>query len=125
MKNVLLILLVLLTVNCTQNKKIVKVDPFPFLEIEGDLNENPLLLWQNKDIYMEAQYRMEKLVKIDNNLFEWDFTAEDVRVSKNLFDYIVAGWKSYNERLETGLYEIYKNECNLYFIRRKPIKSKE
>ncbi len=118
-------LLLLLIFSCAQTKQISKTNDFDFLEIKGDLNENPNLLWENKDIYLKAVYRMEKLVKVDNNCFEWDFTAEDVRVSNNLFNYITARWKSFNEQLEPGNKEIYKNEVGIYFVRFKTAKNKK
>ena len=118
-------LLLLLIFSCAQTKQISKTNDFDFLEIKGDLNENPNLLWENKDIYLKAVYRMEKLVKVDNNCFEWDVTAEDVRVSNNLFNYITARWKSFNEQLEPGNKEIYKNEVGIYFVRFKTAKNKK
>lgn len=116
-------LLLLLIFSCAQTKQISKTNDFDFLEIKGDLNENPNLLWENKDIYLKAVYRMEKLVKVDNNCFEWDFTAEDARVSNNLFNYITTRWKSFNEQLEPENKEIYKNEVGIYFVRFKTAKT--
>lgn len=91
-----------------------------FLSIEGDLNENPALLWRNQEIYLKALNRLEARVRVEGNRFVWDFkTAEEVRMSQNLFEYILNIWKDYNQRLAGGEEEVYVNDVGHYCLRPK------
>lgn len=91
-----------------------------FLSIEGDLNEYPALLWRNQETYLKAFERLESRVRIEDNRFVWDFkTAEEMRMSQNLFDYILSIWKDYNERLAGGEEEVYVNDVGHYCLRPK------
>lgn len=91
-----------------------------FLCIEGDLNENPALLWRNQEIYLKALNRLEARVRVEDNRFVWDFeTAEEMHVSQNLFEYILNIWKDYNERLAGGEEEVYVNDVGHYCLRPK------
>lgn len=94
-----------------------------FLEIKGDLR-NPRIIWGEKDTYLKAQERMEKHLSIENNRFKWDVeNGKEVRVSENIFEYLISIWKDNNEKLQTGKYEIWQHENGRYFVR--PLKPEE
>ena len=68
-----------------------------FLGFEGDLYD-PEVIWGHQDIYRPAYIRMAHRLK-------WDFSsAEEVRVSQNIFDYVTGIWMRQNAKLASGDY---------------------
>ena len=91
-----------------------------FLQLEGDFNENPGLLWANQEIYLKALNRLESRIRIENNQFVWDFkSADEMHMSEDLYDYIISKWLHYNERLLSGKEEIYIHKGGHYGLRWK------
>ena len=84
-----------------------------FLDIKGNLLEEPSLLWKNKDVYDKALERMEKHLSIVNGRFKWDITSgKSINVSENLYDYIVQYWNHENSLLEDEDYMILRFKAN-------------
>lgn len=89
-----------------------------FLEIKGDILMYPELLWANQEIYLKALNRLESRVKVKDNQLVWDFkSAKEMRMSQNLYDYIVGRWERYNKRLLCGKEEIYVTRMGHYALR--------
>lgn len=58
-------------------------------------------------IYIPAHQRMARHLKINNQHLNWDFTNnEELRVSKNIFDYLIQHWEYCNKLLESGKFYI-------------------
>ncbi|MCR9012074.1 hypothetical protein [Gabonibacter chumensis] len=77
-----------------------------FLRINGDVMDSHTI-WDNVAIYLKALYRLEKHLRIENNRFKWDVKdGAELRITQNIFDYVIDRWEECNDLLETGCYEI-------------------
>lgn len=86
-----------------------------YLEIKGDLYG---IMWNDDEILAKAAERMGKHLSIENNRFKWDVeNGKEVRVSENIFEYLISIWKDNNEKLQIGKYEIWQHEIGRYFVR--------
>lgn len=77
---------------------------------------------ENWDTYLPAHRRMIRHLKYKDNLLSWDFTAKDLKISENIYDFVTECWMQENDRLKTGEYTIKFVE-NGYII--TPIKGFE
>lgn len=132
MKNILFLFgIVFLLVGCSAserlNRKFVRVnkeqlrrvvEDTTFLNLKGDFYAIPQLLWDNKDIYERALWRLESRVRIEKNRFVWDFkSADEMHISQDLYNYIVSRWKRFNERLDKGKENIMITSLGHWIIR--------
>lgn len=105
--------------NSTQKKGTFPIDSYKdsvFIKIEGDLY-NPKIIWENKKNYLQAYNRFIQHLSIKENRFVWDIqNGSQIKISDNIFTYIVEGWESQNKKLATGKYEIITVEDNLYYV---------
>lgn len=75
-----------------------------FLGFEGDLYDSEVI-WGHQDIYKPAYIRMARRLTFEDNCLKWDFSsAEEVRVSQNIFDYVTGIWMRQNAKLASGDY---------------------
>lgn len=110
----LICMIMLLGYNCT-NKDIIYTNENQytrtyadsvFLGFEGDLY-NPDVLWKNVDIYLLALNRMRMNLKFKKNKIVWDFrSASDLKMSENIYTYIIEAWEAQNKKLESNEYSI-------------------
>ena len=77
---------------------------------------------ENWNTYLPAHERMIRHVKFEDNQLSWDFTARDLKISDNIYDFVVDCWRQENLKLKTGKF-ILKMIENGYFI--APIDKKE
>ena len=91
-----------------------------FLFINGNLNI-PTVAAANAYTFVKAQERVERYLYIRNNRYEWkDISAPELRISDNIFDYIVDMRERENDRLATGKYVIRRLRLNgRYYTLRK------
>ena len=75
----------------------------------------------NAFTFVKAQERVERYLYIRNNRYEWkDISAPELRISDNIFDYIVDMRERENDRLTTGKYVIRRLRLNgRYYTLRK------
>ncbi len=91
-----------------------------FLQIEGDLN-HPDVIWGAKDIWVKALARMECHKRVLDNQFVWNVkNGSQIKISENIYVYIIRWWERQNKKLETGKYKIERIENGRYFV--SPIK---
>ena len=80
-----------------------------FLGCKGDL--------QNDSIRQKALERMKRHLKVKNNRLTWNLkNGAQIKVSENIYNYIIRAWKQENTRLETGMYAIMEDDKRNYFI---------
>ena len=123
MKYLISCLIIIVFVGClrlTSKKGIFEVKQISYAELYADsvylsCDGN---MWipedqeKNWDIYFLAHQRMHRHLEIDS-LLHWNFSPEDVKVSKNIYDFVTDCWKQENEQLKTGKFKIVKiGECN-------------
>lgn len=73
-----------------------------YLGFEGNLLR-PLVIQQNYDTYLAAYARMSRHLKIEDNHLSWDFTsAEELKISQNIYDYVTSFWEYDNNVLKSG-----------------------
>ncbi|MEG0796442.1 MAG: hypothetical protein RR397_08085 [Odoribacter sp.] len=76
------------------------------LNIKGNLIL-PEIIWDNKEIYLQAFRRMEACKYVYNGRFKWNIkNGAILKISENIFQYLVQVWKNDNKNLATGQYEI-------------------
>lgn len=81
-----------------------------FLKIEGDLFD-PEVIWGNMDIYSLAYERMKQHLKVSDNHLNWDFNSgAELKISENIYEYVIYMWNSDNKKLESGKYRLEKLE---------------
>lgn len=86
-----------------------------FIKIEGDLY-NPEIIWANKKNYLQAYNRFIQHLSIKDNRFVWDLqNGSQIKISDNIFTYIVGGWENQNKKLATGKFQIISTEDNFYY----------
>lgn len=86
-----------------------------FLEIKGDLNY-PDVIWGGKDVWIQALVRMERHQRIVDNRFVWNVqNGAQIKISENIYEYIVRWWGRENKKLENGKYKLIHVEGNRYF----------
>lgn len=91
-----------------------------FLKLEGNFYDKPWLLYENLDTYLRVLDRLASHVKVKANRLIWDFkSAEEVRVSEDIYRYFVSTWERYNERLAKGKEELYINDSGYFSLRWK------
>lgn len=87
-----------------------------FLEIEGNLNY-PDTIWGAKDTWIKALGRLERHLKVENNLLEWNVKDErQINMGENVFHFIIEMWKRENAKLRTGDYKLKYVEGNRYVV---------
>ena len=88
-----------------------------FLKLEGDFYDKPCLLYANLEVYMRALHRFDSRLRIVNNRFVWDRSAEEMRMSEDIYNYFANIFNDYNERLAKGYEEIYLHEKGRFALR--------
>lgn len=88
-----------------------------YLCIEGNLLE-PEIIWGSVNIYMQALRRIHRHAYVKDNQLYYEFrTAEEARVSQNLFDYIYEFKEEMNtDAKEKGLKFIFDEESGHYIL---------
>ena len=85
-----------------------------FLDIQGNLNHHDTMR-KHADTWVRALTRMERHHTILNNQFVWNMkNGAQVKVSDNLYDFIIRWWERENARLKTGNYGLWYIEGNRY-----------
>lgn len=103
---------IMVILSCSSGRQPGKAIPFEqyrdsvFLKIEGDL-QDPEVIWGSKDTYLRSLDRMERYLWIENNRLKWNVTkGKDIKISDNIYAYIVDAWKLQNARLDSGRYKL-------------------
>lgn len=92
-----------------------------YLTCEGELYK-PEVIWSNQKVYIPAYNRMKRHLKFTGNRLVWDFkNATELKISQNIYDYVVFWWENCNQQLKTGKYELKILEDNFFSV--LPIKS--
>ena len=87
-----------------------------YLEIEGNLYD-PEIIWGNVDVYLSAFERMQSHLKFKDNHLYWDFErASDIKVSENIYNYVIDNWKSKNEMINAGTHKLMCSERGDYNV---------
>ena len=68
-----------------------------FITCEGDLNR-PGVIEQQETAYMKACQRMTRHLRYGDSL-SWDFTAKELKVSDDVYDYLTGCWRHENSLL--------------------------
>lgn len=77
-----------------------------FLEIEGNLN-HPDTIWRAKDTWIKALERLERHLKVENNLLTWNVKeGRQINMGENVFHFIIEMWERDNARVRTGRYKL-------------------
>lgn len=75
-----------------------------YLNIEGDLN-NPENIWNNIDVYSAACERIHRCLRFEENRILWNIErSEDLKISKNIYDYIIEALNYDNNTLQDSNY---------------------
>lgn len=88
-----------------------------YLEFEGNLYE-PLIIRSHMDIYIPAYNRLMRHVYIKNNRLVTDLkSGEEIRISENIFEYLIDAINDGNEKLSQSTeYAIYQNKFDGFYI---------
>lgn len=82
-----------------------------FLKTKSSLYVIDSNMMEDSKILFEAQKRMEKYKRIQQGRFKWDTSfRKDIRISEDLFEYVLASWKQENRLVECGLYKIKRKK---------------
>lgn len=77
-----------------------------YLGFEGDLN-NPRVIDEHLDVYLLAHQRMLNHLKFNNNLLSWDVQdGADLKISDNIYNYLIDCWNQENQLLQSGKYQL-------------------
>lgn len=77
-----------------------------YLEIKGDIND-PKVIWDNMNTYSPAYERMRKHLVLKEGRLSWDIqNASTIKLSENVFKYIIDAWEQQNKKLESGDYHL-------------------
>lgn len=82
-----------------------------FLSIQGDLT-NPDVIWSNMDVYSIACERMHRHLLIDtiHERLEWNFSnASNLKISENIYKYIINCWTYDCNTLKGNNYRLIKD----------------
>lgn len=90
-----------------------------FLKLEGNFYDKPWLLYANIEVYMRALHRFDSRLRVVNNRFMWDRSAEEMRMSEDIYNYFANIFNDYNERLAKGYEEIYLHKKGRFALRWK------
>ena len=105
-------------------KEIISYADSTFLEIKGDLYE-PKVIWENEAIYLRALHRMEQLLFLENERLCWNIkNGVEIKISENIFQYIVDAWQNQNKMVESGNFGIVL-EGGRYVVRSKKVLEEE
>ncbi len=66
---------------------------------------------------MRALHRFDSRLRIVNNRFVWDRSAEEMRMSEDIYNYFANIFNDYNERFAKGYEEIYLHEKGRFALR--------
>ncbi|MBO4957447.1 hypothetical protein [Butyricimonas sp.] len=87
-----------------------------FLDIQGNLN-HPDTMRRHADTWERALARMERHHTILDNQFVWNMkNGAQVKISDNLYDFIIRWWERQNKKLKTGNYGLWYVGGNRYFV---------
>ena len=87
-----------------------------FLSFKGDLQNNTTRQTYQK-IYLQALERMKRHLKVKNNRLIWNLkNGTQIKVSENIYNYIIRTWERENTRLETEMYAIMEDNKRNYYI---------
>lgn len=87
-----------------------------FLSIDGNIYD-PEVIWTNMNVYSPAYDRMERYLKISDNHLEWDIkNGEELKISENIYNYIICAWESDNNMLKSNNYKLEKMERGFRII---------
>ncbi|KIO44585.1 MULTISPECIES: hypothetical protein [Sanguibacteroides] len=90
-----------------------------YLEIEGNLYD-PEVIWGNVETYIPAFNRMQSHLKFKDGRLSWEFgSASDLKISENIYNYVIRKWENKNKLLESGTCELAFTKEGNYVI--KPI----
>lgn len=82
-----------------------------FLKTKSSLYVMDSNMMEDSKILFEAQKRMEKYKYVQQGRFKWDTSfRKDIRISKDLFEYVLASWKQENRLVDCGLYKIKRKK---------------
>jgi lipoprotein len=85
-----------------------------FLEIEGNLNY-PDTIWRAKDTWIKALERLERHLKVENNLLTWNVKeGHQINMGENVFHFIIEMWERDNAKVRTGRYKLKHVGGNRY-----------
>lgn len=94
-----------------------------YLEIKGNLNE-PEIIWGNVKTYLPAFYRMTRHSRIQNNQVVFDCqSAEELKISSNIYEYIIECYRQLNQQAIEKGWEIVKEYDEygvIYRVNRSP-----
>ena len=77
-----------------------------YLSFDGNLND-PRVIDANLDKYMQAYRRLTKHLTYKEGFLSWDLdSAPEVKVSQNIYDYLIGCWKYDNTLLASGEYKL-------------------
>lgn len=77
-----------------------------YLSFDGNLND-PRVIDANLDEYMQAYRRLTKHLTYKEGFLSWDLdSASQVKVSQNIYDYLIGCWKYDNTLLASGEYKL-------------------
>lgn len=87
-----------------------------YLECEGNLIE-PEVIWAHQDVYVPAYERMRRHLHFEGDTLNWDIkNAAEVKVSQNIYDYVIDGWRQANEQLRSGDYYLFLDDDCYYGV---------
>ena len=90
-----------------------------YLSFEGNLHE-PEVIWGHQDIYVPAYERMRRHLHFEGDTLNWDFkSAEEIKVSENIYEYVIWFWSYDNNLLRTGNYTLFIDEDGYYMLKSK------
>ena len=72
---------------------------------------------RHADTWERALARMERHHTILDNQFVWNMkNGAQVKISDNLYDFIIRWWERQNKKLKTGNYGLWYVGGNRYFV---------
>ena len=90
-----------------------------YLSFEGNLHE-PEVIWGHQDIYVPAYERMRQHLHFEGDTLNWDFkSAEEIKVSENIYEYVTWSWSYDNNLLRTGDYVLSVEADGYYMVKSK------
>lgn len=87
-----------------------------FLGFEGSLWDHETI-WNNVSIYLPAFQRMKRHLCVKDNQLFWTFkSGAELKISENIYEYVVDIWNRQNEKLKEGKFEVIITDYGVRLI---------